>query len=324
MNMTSLRCLAVAALLVLGCHRPGAAAGDAAVAPPPPSPVANGSPLSRISPPSRPGPRLACPLTIEPGVAFGPVLLGETLADLERAGLTVKNATDTYAEVSLGGTALKVGLCQGKIIDIWIDDLRTAPSCVTYAGAAVAPAVPREDLEKALGGCSETPPRIGGTFESCQGGGVFVGHGMGTFLQVRVRPKGLPFDHTCSVASDDGSPIVLTAAESDSMLRKALNLPELSPYWHPNVPGRDPLRIVKTPLLSEQQLTMFGSQVVWIEEAEAKKGVAFFRITKLAATRTKATLSFEYPVEGVLGSATFSRYDGDKEWRLEHGEVRER
>jgi len=322
MSMTSLRCLAVAALLFLGCHRPGAAAGDAAVAPP--TPVASGSPLSRISPPSRPGPRLACPLTIEPGVAFGPVVLGETLADLERAGLTVKKITDSFAEVTLGGSTLKVGLCQGKIIDIWIDDLRTAPACVAYAGTTFAPSVPREDLEKAVGGCAATEPRIGGAFESCQGGGLYVGHGMGTFLQLRVRPKGWSFDNTCAVASDDGSPIVLTAAEGDSMLRQTLNLPSLSPYWHPNVPGRDPLRIVKTPLVSESKLMMFGSQVVWIDDAEAKKGVSFLRITSLSASKTKATLTFEYPIEGVLGTATFSRFDGDKDWRLVHGAVRER
>ena len=287
--------------------------------------VPSGSPLSRIVPPSRPGPRKSCPLTIEPGVAFGPVSLGETIADLETAGLAVDKKSDTHAEVTIGGgQTLKVTLCQGKIIDIWIDDLRLAPACVAFGGTTFDPTVPREDLEKALGGCSDTPPRTGGTFESCQSGGVYVGHGLGTFLQIRVRPKGLPFDNTCAIASDDGSPIVVPPAERDAILRKVLNLPEISPYWHVNLPGRDPLRIVKTPLLSEQSLTMFGSPVVWIDESAATKGTAFLRITSLAATKTKATLTFEYPIEGVAGTATFDYVDGLHEWRLAHATVSER
>jgi len=326
--MASLRPFALLAALLVSsaaaCNHSSAVAKDAP-APAASAPVPSGSPLSRLIPPSRPGPRNACPLTIEPGVAFGPVLLGETIADLERAGLTVKNVTDTHAEVSLGGAdpTLKVTLCNGKIIDIWIDDLRTAPACVEYAGTKLAPSIAREDLEKALGGCTETAPRIGGAFERCLDGGVYVGHGMGTFLQIRVRPKTFPFDNACAIASDDGSPITLSAPERDKMLKQTLNLRELSPYWHVNVPGRDPLRIVKTSLVSEQPLTMFGSPVVWIDEADAKKGTAFLRITALSATKTKATLSFEYPIEGVVGTATFAHVEGLHDWRLERGEVRE-
>ena len=104
---------------------------------------------------------------------------------------------------------------------------------------------------------------------------------MGTFLQIRVRPKSLPFDNACEIATDDGSQIALSNAEKNKMFEKTLNLPQLGPYWHVNIPGRDPLRIVKTPLVPEQALTMFGSPVVWIDEAEAKKGTAFLRITGL-------------------------------------------
>ncbi len=324
-----------------GCNRSSAVANDSAATPlASAAPVASASPsaapsgamLSRLIPPARPGPRSPCPLTVEPGVAFGPVLLGETVADLESAGLTVKKVSDTHAEVSLAGTGavggtdavLKITLCQGKIIDVWVDDLRLAPTCVAYAGKSVAPSIPREELEKLLGGCTDAPPRIGGTFESCQGGGVYVGHGMGTFLQVRVRPKAFPFDDACSVASDDGSPVTLAPSDRDAMVRDTLMLRELGPYWHVDEPGRDPLRIVRTALVPEQTLTMFGSPVVWIDESAATKGTAFLRITALAATRTKATLSFEYPIEGVVGTATFSRSGGSSTYRLARGEVRER
>lgn len=317
-------------LMTLSCKHADAVANDAAVAPAPvvasAQPAASGSPLSRLIPPLRPGPRKACPLEIEPGVAFGPVLLGETVADLVAAGLTVTKVSDSHAEVTLVGTdgtdtTLKVTLCKGKIIDIWIDDLRKAPTCVTYAGKTIAPTVDREDLEKTLGGCTAAPPRIGGAFEGCRDGGVWVGHGMGTFLQIRVRPKTWAFDNTCEIATDDGSAIVLSAADKSAMLKHSLNLPELGKYWHVDKPGRDPLRIVKTPLVSEDALMMFGSKVVWIDESEAKKGTAFLRITGLTATKTKATLTFEYPIEGVTGTAHFAH--GMNDWRLERGEVRE-
>lgn len=312
---------AIVAPSLVGCRDSHVAAPDGPTAVDV-APVPSGSPLSRLVPPPRPGPRAACPLTIEPGVAFGPVLLGETVADLERAGLALKKVSDTFAEVTIGAATLQVTLCQGKIIDIWIDDLRKAPACVAFGGTTFAPTIPREDLEKALGGCSDTPPRIGGAFERCQDGGVYVGHGLGTFLQIRVRPKSFPFDNACAIASDDGSPIALSPSERNAMLAATLNLRELSPYWHVTTPGRDPLRIVRTNLVPEQPMTMFGSPVVWIDESEAKKGTAFLRITSLTATKTKAKLVFEYPIEGITGSATFAHVSGTN-WRLETGEAHE-
>lgn len=323
--------LAVVAL-VSACHKPAdpvadkpapAASSSASAATSIATPAPSGSPLSKLVPPSRPGARTPCPLTIEPGVAFGPVLLGETLADLAAAGLSVKKISDTHAEVALpGGTTLKVSLCEGKIIEVWIDDLRKAPACVEYAGAKVSPTVDREDLEKTLGGCTGTPPRTGGAFERCQDGGVYLGHGLGTFLQIRVHPKSLPFDDACEIAKDDGSPVALTQAQKQKMLETTLLLKELSDHYHVKLPGRDPLRIVKTPLVADHAIMMFGSDVVWIEESAAKTGTAFFRITGLTATKTKAKLSFEYPIEGVRGTVTFAQRFG--EWRYESSDVHEK
>ena len=261
-------------------------------------------------------------------MSLGPIALGETLEDLRRAGLTVTNVSDTHADVMLPGradpgTKLGVTLCSGKIIDIWIDDLRTAPSCVTYDGKPIAPTMPREELEKLVGGCEGTAPRIGGAFERCQDGGLYVGHGMGTFLQLRVKPKTFTFEDACAIASDDGTLVELSPKERSSILKQTLNLTELSKYWHPSTPGRDPLRLVKTALVAEEPLTMFGSPVVWISEADAKKGTAFLRLTKLEATKTKATVSFAYPIEGVAGSAVFKRTSLPEAWRLESASVAE-
>lgn len=326
----------LASAAIAACHRTDSAKpADAAPKPPASASAASvtaapsGSPLSRLIPASRPGPRPACPLEIVPGVSFGPVLLGETVADLERAGLRVRTVSDTHAELTLEGVTgtdatLKLTLCEGKIIDVWIDDLRTAPACVAYAGKGIAPTTTREDLEKLLGPCDDAPPRIGGAFERCGGGGVYVGHGLGTFLQIRVRPSGFSFDDACAIATDDGSPVAVSEPERDAMLQATLNLSALGPYWHVNTPGRDPLRIVRTPLVPETSFMEFGSKVVWIDEREATKGTAFFRVTGLSATKTKATLSFEYPIEGIVGTATFGRYGGKGAWRLERGDVHEK
>ena len=63
-----------------------AAASSSPASTPSPSASAQpkpGSPLSRLAPVPRPV-RSFCPLTIEPGVALGPIALGETLLELGR------------------------------------------------------------------------------------------------------------------------------------------------------------------------------------------------------------------------------------------------
>jgi hypothetical protein len=195
---------------------------------------------------------------------------------------------------------------------------------VTYEGKPIAPKVPREEREKTFGGCTPTAPRIGGAFEKCHDGGLYVGHGMGDFVQNRVRPKAFPFDDACAIATDDGSAVELSPTERSSIFKKTLNLTELSKYWHVDKPGRDPLRIVKTPLVAEESLTMFGSPVKWIDEAEATKGTAYLVVTRLGATKTKATIAFTYPVEGIAGTAVFGRSSPRDEWRLETASVAEK
>jgi hypothetical protein len=69
---------------------------------------------------------------------------------------------------------------------------------------------------------------------------------------------------------------------------------------------------------------MFGSSVVWIDESEAKKGSAFFLVTKLSATKTTAVVGFAFPIEGVVGTATFGRPSSIEEWRLDTASVGER
>ncbi len=262
-------------------------------------------------------------MTIVPGTSFGPIALGETLEDLKQGGLAVSNVTDSHADVAVGKATMRVSLCAGKIVDIWIDDLRQTPS-VIYEGKTLAQTTPREELEKTFGGCTDMPARIGGAFEKCQGGGLYVGHGMGDFIQLRVRPKSFPFDDMCAYATDDGSKVDLSPKERSSLLKQTLDLAELAKFWHVDKPGRDPLRIVKTSLAPEESLKMFGAPVKWIDEKEATKGTAYFTVTELSATKTKATVAFAYPIEGVVGTALFARSTPTDNWRLDHATVSEK
>jgi hypothetical protein len=301
-----------------------------------PASSAGDSPLRRLTKPATPRPPAKAPLALVPGVGFGPVFLGDTLADLRRANLTVSGEQGDVAVVQIplekgGNLELHVSTCHDKIIDIWIDDLRRLPPAITFAGETLPPTIDRELLERKLGACVAAPPRIGGSFETCQDGGVSVGHGLGTFLQLRVRPKQWAFDGACEVASDDGSAVPLTDAERTLLFKKVLNLSELSPHWHPDKPGRDPLRIVKSPHLPEQPLTMFGSPVSFVEESDAvkmSKTLAYLRILRLESTSSRATVVVTYPVEGITATATFRRRagvgaDGDP-FSLEHAAVVEK
>ncbi len=293
----------------------------------------SGSPLSRLVPPAQAVARTTTSLAIVPGVSFGPVALGETLADLEKAGLTVVRddmRSKDFAHIDLPESTrdqprrLNLRLCEDRIVDIRIDDLRKTVTPVTYAGNPIAPTTPFEEVARLFGNCLPEEHNIGGSNLACSGGGVILGHGMGEFLQLRVFPRGFDLHDTCEIATDDGSPVVLSEATRTKMLEKILVDRSISPYWHVDRPGRDPLRIVKTPLVPAVPLTMFGSPVVWIEAADARPGTAFLTVTRIDATRTRARLEYTYPIEGVTGTLTFRHQSPGDDWTVEKSEVRER
>ncbi|RYE88693.1 MAG: hypothetical protein EOO75_13020 [Myxococcales bacterium] len=137
-----------------------------------------------------------------------------------------------------------------------------------------------------------------------------------------MRPRGYDFTSACAFATDDGRPVALSAAERSALLGQALDHRSLGAYWHVDRPGRDPLRIVRTPLVPADERRMFGSPVAWIEPAAATPGTAYLTVTRLDATSTRATLTLAYPVEGVVGTFTFRRPRAT--WELVQGVVSER
>jgi len=287
------------------------------------------SPDARLSAPSASTPAAlpalgACPLDIRPGASLGPVRIGESRSDLERHDLPVKTTSRHELTEFVEVGPLHATLCGGKVTDIWLDDLRKAPDCVRAKGEKVPLDLPRERLLARFSDCKGAPPRTGGTFEECESGGVRVGHGLGDFIQIRVGKTGTHLDDTCEMLLDDGAPTPLAAEARGKMLQKVLDLDLLAPFWHRELPGRDPLPVIRSEFTSDSpSLSIFGSRVLYLEKAEAeRKKLPFFEFTSVRASKTKARIEFRFPAEGVLGHVEFTQRYG--EWQLSDKSVRER
>lgn len=281
--------------------------------------------LSRLRPVHAAAKRALCPLSIEPGVSIGGVELGYTMEDLIKLGLGVKAEPESTV-VRVGAT--KAALLDGKVVDVWIDDVREVRDCITIAGKSIARAAPYETYRAAFTGCVPEAARTGGSFERCEEGGVFLGSGMGSFLQVRIRPRDpeLTMENFDVVMRDNGQALELTDAVRAKVLETVLDARELSKYWHVDKPGRDVLRIVKTPLVPESpSFRMFGSPVQWVDAKPAS--LPYVEVTELAATSSKLTMMITFPAEGIHARAVF-RPMGSKvphsEWRVERVSVQER
>lgn len=263
----------------------------------------------------------ACPMTLRPGLSFGPISIGQRTETLAASGLPVKKVSE-YGPVAF----FEVGpyharSCGGAVDDIWIDDLRTAPACLAAPGE-VPRSIARQPFLKLFRNCHDLPPRIGGAFVECEGGGVRVGYGTGNFLQIRVSRVGSDLDATCEDLLDDGHAEPLDGATLHALLERTLGLDLLSPYWHVDQPHRDPLRIVPHDLLggAPPKMKMFGSPVQWIgRETAQKDGLPYFELTSIRATARRVTIEFRYPVEGIHGAVEFARR-GDR-WELEKKSV---
>jgi hypothetical protein len=322
-------------LFAIGCTGGKSDPAPAAVeeaAPAPPTPTENPSrpdpkPNARIP---TPGPiqNGKCPLAIVPGRALGPVQLGMSRAQLDQTGLPVTRVHHFGDEEMVRVGPYNATFCREHLVEAWIDDLRHAPDCVSTNGEPVPLDIEREKFIARFQDCEEAPPRIGGTFTECSNGGVRIGYGMGEFIQIRVGLEGLELDDDCRHVFDDGSPVEVPASELGPMLEQTVDLSALSPHWHPELAGRQPLRIVvgehlADPSRPEFQFNKFGSPVVYVDAAEAAKSDApQFELTDLRTTATTARIEFRYAVEGLVGSTTWRR-QGDQ-WVMTDHEVAER
>ena len=270
-----------------------------------------------------------CPLTIVPGVSLGPIRIGALLTSLEATGLPLAKRS-TYSDTDfVEAGPFHVRACGGIIAEAWIEDLRVAPDCVKVGDKRVDRTLKRQAFEAMFDACHDTPPRIGGAFTECEGGSVRIGYGMGDFIQVRVGRPGSSLDQECADVLDDGGALTLVPHELAKLVQQTLDIDRLAPFWHPDNPGREPLRLVRSPFLAsiagpalKPTLMMFGSKVEWIEPSATKDGRPYFEFTKLEATKRGVELHFRYPVEGLIGSVVFlRRHDA---WVLQTKNVAER
>lgn len=265
-----------------------------------------------------------CPLAIEPGVALGPIRVGQTREELERSGWSLEGATVTGNSTFVDLGPLKVRLCADAVYEVWLEDLRETKPCVTVGQRKIPPTMARDELTRLFEGCEDAPPRTGGAFIECANGGVRFGHGMGDFLQIRVAKAGYSIDDDCSHVLDSGAPVALPASELAPLVEQVLDLRALSPFWHPDQPGRKPVRIApRSAFEGVQPWHKLGVPVQFVEASRARAdGQPFFEVTKIDATATRLELRFEYAVEGIVGGATFKKR-GDA-WYMVHHEVAER
>ena len=113
-------------------------------------------------------------------------------------------------------------------------------------------------------------------------------------------------------------------AELTALLQRTLDHPRLAPYWHPELPERAPLRLVKNALAAlARTLTLRGAAVEVRErgELEAKK-VPYFEFRDLRPSADRVSIRFRYLVEGVEGEIVFKKQGG--QWVEEKIDVAER
>ncbi len=267
------------------------------------------------------GRQIPIPIPIQPGEALGPVKLGVPVASLAAIGPPVETLPGSADTAFLTVGPYHVRACGGRVTEVWLDDLRKTPLGVSYNGSPIAPSTPRDAVIARFQGCHDTPPRIGGAFTECENGGVRLGYGMGDFLQVRVAAKGTRLDDECADTLDDGHAVPLSAADKADLLQRVLDLDVLSPYWHPDRPGRSPLPMLRNDAVSDvPPLHIFAYPVAWTEAPAP--GAPVFEITSIESTARRVTIRFRWAVEGVSGEARFRRRFNS--WVLDSRSVAER
>jgi len=91
------------------------------------------------------------------------------------------------------------------------------------------------------------------------------------------------------------------------ILQTVIDAEQLSSYYHADVlPDRIPLRLIKNAWVDEDlQLIQFGRPVVILPGTDTS--APYLNISRVRINGDSATVSFEYPPEGLVGTATLSR-----------------
>lgn len=106
-------------------------------------------------------------------------------------------------------------------------------------------------------------------------------------------------------------------ARDASPHQRVLELAGLTTFWHEELPGRRPLRVLSNEHVPDDaELHLFGQPVTRIAAPDPEP---YFVFTRADVSGDGAEIEFRYPVEGVRGSAVLTREAGS--WRVVHSEV---
>ena len=121
-------------------------------------------------------------IEIIPGKSIGAVALGAPVGALPK-GATVAELDGKYMGINFTHK-------EGRIDDVWIDDLRKMRNPILWAGHEVPRHAKLEELKKLFGPCQTVPGLKGGMSFKCESG-ITLGcdfNGTGSFIQIRLLP----------------------------------------------------------------------------------------------------------------------------------------
>ena len=122
-------------------------------------------------------------------------------------------------------------------------------------------------------------------------------------------------------ASSPGAAGQPAADDLGPLLQTVLDMPELVGFWHPDQPGRKPLRVAITePVKSRPPLRMFGVPVEYVEPSAGGPHVVFGHVDR---NGNDAHVGLSYPAEGVVARVELRRHD-DAKWSVVKKSVSER
>jgi hypothetical protein len=128
----------------------------------------------------------AMSVEIVPRKSLGGISLGESRLGLRERGASFDSSSGDHEFASLD--ALRVHLIGGKVVDIWIENIRTFPGELTFRHRSVPRSGTWEELQKFFGDCVPEPLRLGGEFVRCTPeGGLNLGRGAGDHVMLRVN-----------------------------------------------------------------------------------------------------------------------------------------
>ena len=110
--------------------------------------------------------------------------------------------------------------------------------------------------------------------------------------------------------------------ESELMVQKILNLPDIQWIYHPELPERTPVKILESELIDKKfDLNKFGKEVRIISPDELKKeGIKdYLEFHKLEFKNDTLEFGLSYDIEGAGSAGKFIKENG--KWKILEYEV---